>query len=271
LSGSPHPMRVKVLARLRAARAVDLPSALIALTLTVAAFASVFVVSARTLLFQSASVQIERPAPHETLVFLEATGSAPRIEQPVQLRSPLIATARPAAASARVRDVDTGSTPAPATSSKPSTLAGPDPTFLPRFRPQPRSSPSPFELPRARNPFVPDAQWTRAQIDSTLEEMRHAVPNLAATRTATAAERDSLMREQARERTIPGRAPQMPGGVGGSIGVHLFSAGPSAAERRRDSSANAEYVARLRRLQARASASRESLRVADSMSRVRTP
>jgi len=262
---------VKVLARLRAASAVDLPSGLIALVLTVAAFASVFVVSARTLLFQSETVLVERAIPLETLVFLEPTVSAPRVEEPPQLRPPVGVTARPAASSPRVRVVDTGSTPAPAARAKPSTLAGPEPTFLPPYRPQSRSTPSPFELPRARNPFVPEAQWTRAQIDSTLEEMRHAIPIFAATRTPTAAERDSLMREQARERTIPGRAPQMPGGVGGSIGVPLFSAGPSAAERRRDSSANAEYVARLRRLQARVSASRESLRVADSMSRARTP
>lgn len=261
------------MARLRAHRAVDIWSAVVALPLTMAAFASVLVVSARTFSFDFTAPRVDQSSPQETLVYLERPATAVRRdEQSIPTRVPRAATERAAAAPMRVR-ADTASvrTSFPPTSARSEGLAGPAPVLLPRYRPQLRSTPSPFDLPRVRNPFVPEEQWTRAQIDSMLEEMRHAIPILAAARTPTAAERDALIKEQTRERLIPGRAAQMPGAAGMSISVPLFAAGPSAAERRRDSAANAEYVARLRRLQARASASRESLRVADSMSRVRTP
>lgn len=238
-----------------------------------AAFAAVFVVSARALLFDTVAPRVERTSPDESLVYLERpVTTLRRVEQLIPLRVPHTASVKTATAPVLVR-AETASvrTSLPATSSKSGALAGPNRVFLPQYRPQSRSTPSPFDLPRARNPFVPEAPRTRTQIDSMLEEMRQSIPRLAATRTPTAAERDALIKEQTRERLIPGRAPQMPGMAGISIGVPLFAAGPSAAERRRDSAANAEYVARLRRLQARASASRESLRVADSMSRARIP
>lgn len=273
MASGPHPTRVNYLTRLRAHRAVDIPSAVVALSFTMAAFASVLVVSTRTFSLDFTAPRVDHSSPHETLVYLERPVIAVRRdEQSIPTRMPHAATERTAAAPVRVR-ADTASvrTSFPPTSAKSEALAGPAPVFLPRYRTQPRFTPSPFDLPRVRNPFLPQAEWTRAQMDSMLEEMRHAIPILAAARTPTAAERDALIKEQTRERLIPGRAAQMPAAAGMSISLPLFAAGPSAAERRRDSAANAEYVLRLRRLQARASASRELLRVADSMSRVRTP
>jgi hypothetical protein len=108
-------------------------------------------------------------------------------------------------------------------------------------------------------------------MDSILAEVSHGIALFAKTRTPTVAERDSLMRDAARARLVPGRAQQTPSTANMSINVPILSVGPSTAERRRDSAANAEYVGRLKRLQARVSASRESLRVADSMSRGRAP
>ena len=109
-------------------------------------------------------------------------------------------------------------------------------------------------------------------MDSILAVMSQGIPLFAKNRTPTAAERDELMRAQSSGQsvTVPGRQPQVTIAQV-SIGLPLFASGPSAAERRRDSAANSEYVARLKRLQARVSASRESLRVADSMSRARVP
>lgn len=126
-------------------------------------------------------------------------------------------------------------------------------------------------MPRARNPFLSEESRTRAELDSILVVMNQGIPLFAKTRTPTAEERDSLMRDASRARLVPGRAQQTPGTANMSISVPFLAVGPSSAERRRDSAANAEYVGRLKRLQARVSASRESLRVADSMSRGRAP
>jgi hypothetical protein len=223
------------------------------------------------LLFRSESLRADRTTAQEALVYLERPHAVvPSVEQPTALRSSRVAA--PEARTVRVPPPrDTSRATVSATSPKSSAIAEPAPIFLPSYRPRANSTPSPFDLPRARNPFLSEEPRTRAEMDSILMELRQGIPLFAATRTPTSAERDSLMRERSREGLVPGRAAQIPGSASGSIGLPLFSAGPSAAERRRDSSANAEYVARLRRLQARVSASRELLRVADSMSRRRTP
>ncbi len=132
--------------------------------------------------------------------------------------------------------------------------------------------------PRPRNPFLPAPLLTRTEMDSMLAILRDSMPALSRLRVMTVAERDSLMRVMANSRLVPGRPAQMPGypsagglSNAGGISAPLFSSGPSAAERRRDSAANVEYLARLRRLQDRVLARRESVRVADSMSRARIP
>lgn len=261
-------------ARLRLTRAIDAPSALVAITLTLATFAAVFAVSARTLMFRSAAPRADRMTLRETLVYLDRPSDKPRAE-------PTIAPLERRAAGPRTRPPATRAEPVPPSErrapNEPSpaptsnSLAGPTPVFLPPYRPQSRSTPSPFDKPRLRNPFLSEEPRTRAELDSILAVMNQGIPLFARTRTPTVAERDSLMQDAARARLVPGRAQQIPGTANMSINVPLLSKGPSSAERRRDSAANAEYVGRLRRLQARVSASRESLRVADSMSRGRAP
>ena len=265
---------MKSFARLRLKRTIDGPSAFVAFVLTATTFAAVFAVTARTLSLRSAALKTDPSNAREVLVYLDQRSVEPRVEAPRETVSP-----RPSAVRARIPNRRAESAPsseqrtpkAVSPASPPTALAGPSPIFLPPYRPQSRSTPSPFDSPRARNPFLGEEPRTRAELDSILTVMSQGIPLLAATRTPTQSERDSLAREQSRARVVPGRPPQMPGGAGMSISVPIFAAGPSPAERRRDSAANAEYVGRLRRLQARVSASRESLRVADSMSRGRAP
>ena len=102
-------------------------------------------------------------------------------------------------------------------------------------------------------------------------ELGVMLPRLARNRVPTVAERDSLMRVAARENVIPGRRASFHAALGGGISAPLFSAGPSPAERRRDSIGNAEYMVRLARLQERVRPRKDSIRIADSSSKRGVP
>ena len=131
------------------------------------------------------------------------------------------------------------------------TTAAPAPSLAPAFGTPRGLRPEPFTMPRVRNPFAPATPLSRREQDSVGRELGVAVPLFARNRVPTVAENDSLMKVAARENVIPGRRASIPAGAGGGFSLPLFSAGPSSAERRRDSIGNAEYVARLKRLQER--------------------
>jgi hypothetical protein len=261
------------LAASRTGRRIDVPSVLLAVALTTSAFAGVFVVSAPTMFYRAVMRAAGADTPQETLVFFEPQHSAVPVRR-------LSATARAQPTNHERRappPVDANlphakpraALPRPTRGAKESDVA---PTLVPRYHAPIRFTPSPFELPHVHNPFLSEAPRTRAEMDSILAVRRDSIPKLSMTYTPTVAVRDSLIKAQARTNVVPGRAPQMMGnGMGGGIGFTFLSPGPSAAERRRDSAANAEYVGRLRRLQDRVRSARESLRLADSMTRRRTP
>ncbi|MEO7454766.1 MAG: hypothetical protein ABIY52_00795 [Gemmatimonadaceae bacterium] len=238
--------------------------------MTICAFAAVLTTSARAM----RDYVFGAPAPvalaRERVDFLTTARSrsaaATSVLPPVPRTVPSVAPASPEATAAR----DTSTRVVPSKGTAPSLAP---PPRAPRYL---RSAPiAPIY---GRNPFVPVAPPTRAEAESILGGMKDSLNFLVVHRVMGTAERDSLMRVMATAHVIPGRAAQMPGyppkgglSNSGMIAVPLFSAGPSAAERRRDSAANFEYLARLRRLQDRVQARRESLRVADSMSRARQP
>jgi hypothetical protein len=252
-----------------------MPAVLLAVALTAAGFGAVLAVSGPTM-FSRAITRVIGATRQETLVFLEP----PRVSAAVRASSsPLITSAStvsgrltpataPDARSMRVEPRDAARQPP-----REAVIAGPSPILLPRYHAPVRFTPSPFDLPRARNPFLSEAQQTREEMDSILAVRRAEMPELSMIYVPTVAVRDSLIKAQARNNVVPGRAAQMPGsGVSsGGISFTLLSPGPSASERRRDSAANSEYMTRLRRLQDRVQSARESLRLADSMTRHRTP
>ena len=129
---------------------------------------------------------------------------------------------------------------------------------------------TPFSLPDVRN-SLEHAPLSAREEDSVRRELATSLARLARERRPTVAERDSLMGVAARAATIPGRPAQAGRSMGGGIAFPLFSPGPSPAERRRDSIGNAEYVARLRRLQDRVRLRNDSVRIADSSSRRGVP
>jgi hypothetical protein len=91
-------------------------------------------------------------------------------------------------------------------------------------------------------------------------------------RLPTQAEKDEAWKELGRPGTIPGRTAGEQGSVatrgsGGGISVPFLSAGKSAEERKRESVAAEEGRAILARLQERARKKKDSIRVADSITR----
>ena len=105
--------------------------------------------------------------------------------------------------------------------------------------------------------------------DSARRALGSDVPRLALTRKPSQEEIDALLREQEREQASawdahrPVALPVAGGGV--SMPFSLFSAGPSKAQRKRDSIVNADYVRRLRRMLAFARERLDSICHADSL------
>jgi hypothetical protein len=262
------------LAPVRDVQRIRMPSVLLAIALTAVGFGAVLAVSPPTM-FSRAITRVVDTTRRETLVFFEQ----PHVTVAVHPSPSLPATSRSIARGLRTpvnasdsRMTRTQPRDALRQPSRTSEIVGPSSTLLPRYHPPIRFTPSPFELPHARNPFLSEAPQTREEMDSILAVRRAEMPRLSMIYVPTVAVRDSLIKAQAQNNVVPGRAPQMMGnGIGGGIGFTFLSPGPSAAERRRDSAANAEYVGRLRRLQERVQSARESLRLADSMTRRRTP
>ena len=243
--------------------------------MTAAGCAALFAASGRALRQYVANQAMPVRMARERVEFITAPQQVPARVAPSRERSAPATRARDEGREARpgateAPPPDTGtSRVVPSTVRTPSLAAPPHP---------PRYLSRSFAPLKPRNPFIPTPLPSRAEMDSMLREMRDSMPALSRLRVMSVAERDSLMRVMATNKLVPGRAAQMPGyppstglANSGMIAAPLFSSGPSAAERRRDSAANVEYLARLRRLQDRALARRESLRVADSMSRARLP
>ncbi len=108
-------------------------------------------------------------------------------------------------------------------------------------------------------------------MDSARRALAGDVPRLALTRKPSQAQIDAELRERERQQAStweahrPVALPLAGGGV--SVPFPLFAAGPSRAQRRRDSIVNADYVARLARMMKFARARLDSLCRADSVAR----
>jgi hypothetical protein len=166
---------------------------------------------------------------------------------------------------------DTGAAAAPiaraaATPDSPSPSPALTPDAVSRLaRPRPERA-SPWMNPRvAFDPFAEPAPLAPIERDSVLSALSTHVPDLAARRVPTIAERDSASKEAMLKIRQSGRTLLVPpDNSGGMITAPLpfLSRGPSRAKRARDAGALDEGRARLRRLQARVDSMR---RVRDSL------
>ena len=108
-------------------------------------------------------------------------------------------------------------------------------------------------------------------MDSARRALAGDVPRLALTRKPSQEQIDAELRERERQQANtweahrPVALPLTGGGV--SVPFPLFAAGPSRAQRRRDSIVNADYVARLARMMKFARARLDSLCRVDSVAR----
>lgn len=108
-------------------------------------------------------------------------------------------------------------------------------------------------------------------MDSARRALAGDVPRLALTRKPSQEQIDAEQRERERQQANtweahrPVAVPVTGGGV--SVPFPLFAAGPSRAQRRRDSIVNADYVARLARMARFARARLDSLCHVDSVAR----
>jgi hypothetical protein len=118
--------------------------------------------------------------------------------------------------------------------------------------------------------------------DSILRTSMRAVPGIARNKAPSAAEREELAESQRQAEMVQRRTTSVGnsrdlkilhgntmGGAGastggGSVGLSLFSSGPSAAQRKKNAAIDSEYRMRLGRLQERVRVKRDSIR-ADSL------
>jgi len=254
-------------ARLPTGARVEPSVFLVAVLATAASFISVFSWFDPVAFPERAPSQSERRSPDEHVVFVTAS-EAPFIPRLAVRPSGTVRLERmPAATRDSARAVPSTSgiqeTAVPVPRRPLGADMTPSPSLLPSAESHRRLAPF-IILPRRRNPLAPQPGLTAAQRESVLFEIRYALPAAAATRIATREEQDSLRREMAAPGTIPGRKAGEQGLVGraGGFPFPLFSAGPSRAERLRDSVANAEFMRLLSRLQDRVRLKRDSAHVA---------
>jgi hypothetical protein len=194
------------------------------------------------------------PQPPEQLI--TRTPATPRLARPAVPRAvfePVIPQ----------RLSDTATARAKSSAASAPFLLSPDARFL-LARPK-RSAIEP-EPPVSLVPRV----LTAAEKDSLARLLALEFAEAAARRVPTQSEKDERWRENSRPGTIPGRTAGEQGqvatrGSGGGFSAPFFSAGPSREQRKRDSTAAAEGLATLARLQERARRRRDSIRIADSI------
>jgi hypothetical protein len=250
---------------------------LAATTVTCGAFMSVLLSLHSVLPGMVLPSRMREPATERIVLVEPRTTSMPLAPAPAQPRAR--ASARmPTAPVASAPPPDTGATPAPAMRS--ATTPGPPPPSpaitldaAPRLaRPLPERA-GRWMVPRvAFDPFAEPAPPSPAEADSVLSALSTRVPDLAARRVPTMAERDAASKEAMLKIRQSGRILLVPpDNSGGMITAPLpfLSRGPSRAARARDERALDEGRARLRRLQARVDSIR---RVHDSLrQQPRTP
>ena len=149
----------------------------------------------------------------------------------------------------------------------PDSAAPPVPT-QPSATSRPRAVLGPVLAPSA---FQRASKFAPGEVPSVLAALGFDLSRLVPTQ----AEKDAFYRDKAaryaRSRDVHRPVAASGMGAGMSLPLPLFSSGPSRKERARDSVIHQGNLLRLRHLEERAKAKRDSLRVADSTRRERIP